>query len=129
MDTYERGRPSKQTAWQVAHIRSEKLFLSRPSNQQTNQQGGQCCYAISYPSASASARLSFIKEETGKVGALSCIDKRQVDLKPSSMEVLGFTAGMEEITMKFGLEVKAVVTAAHTQICSTMSKVYTIFHI
>ena len=50
------------------------------------------------------------------------MNKRQVNMISSNMEVAGFLKGMDELIQTFGLEIEAVVTDAHTQIISVMSE-------
>ena len=65
---------------------------------------------------------SFIDEETGKVISLCCLNKRDVNMISSNMEVAGFMKGPDELVDTFGLQIDAVVSDAHTQIISTMSE-------
>ena len=69
-----------------------------------------------------------IDEQTEEILGMEIVDKREVDLKSTSMERDGFIWSMESLE-NANIRVKEVATDAHTQITKLVSKLLVIYDI
>ena len=69
-----------------------------------------------------------IDEQTEEIIAMEIVDKREVDLKSTSMEKEGLIRSMKSLE-NANVRVKEVATAAHNQITKLLSKLLLIYKV